>query len=157
MRSNILVPVVLAGSVVGALALTGCTNEPSDGFKDRCKKAGGTIERENDNTLGMAPMAFSKPGVPAPPKPAAPAAKVPLAPKAPKVEIPKTPKLPKNDAPKSVKTPSAPRTPSKVNPTYGNGLALGSVTKGKTKKKSKHDDNDFLCVKDGELLFEEDE
>lgn len=151
MKSNKLIPAAIASAVVGALVLTGC-NEPSDGFKDQCKKAGGTIERENDyEALGMGPVGF---GVPKPPpaKPAAPAPKAPAAPKpapkAPKVEIPKTPKLPKNDAPKPNKPGVSKATPS----VPSNGFAMG----GK-KKSKKHDDNDFLCVKNDTILFEEDE
>ncbi|ASR75569.1 hypothetical protein SEA_MILDRED21_207 [Streptomyces phage Mildred21] len=156
MNKNTLIPATIASAVVGALMLTGCSQEPSDGFKERCKEAEGTIERENDNTLGMSPVGFGVPKPPAPAKPAAPAPKAPAAPKpaqkAPKVEVPKTPKLPKNDAPKSDKT----RTPrSTVTQTpNSNGLAFG---KSKKRKSKKADDNDFLCVKDGELLFEEDE
>lgn len=157
MKSNKLVPTVIASAVVGTLVLTGCSQEPSDEFKSRCKKAGGTIERENDfESLGMSSVGFGVPKPPAPAKPAAPAPRVeapkklPSAPKAPKVE-----KLPKNDAPKSDKT-KAPRTPSTMNPTPStNGLAIGKGGKGKNRGGS--DDNDFLCVRDGQILFEEDE
>ena len=147
MKSNKFVPAVIASAVVGALALTGCAQEPSDGFKKQCKKAGGTIERENDyEALGMGPVGF---GVPKPPAPKAPAVPKPVQ-KAPKVELPKTPKLPKNDAPKSAKTQ---KPVPKASPTGGLALA---PTKGK-KRGKKHDDNDFLCVKNGNVLFEEDE
>lgn len=154
MNKNTLIPAAIASTVVGALMLTGCSQEPSDGFKKDCKKAGGTIEREDDNTLGMGSVAFSLPKPPAPVKPAAP--KAPFVPKpaqkAPKVEVPKTQKLPKNDAPKSDKT-KTPR-PVVTQTPNSNGLAFGKPKKRKSKKA---DDNDFLCVKDGELLFEEDE
>ncbi|ASR77861.1 hypothetical protein FDI38_gp106 [Streptomyces phage Peebs] len=145
---------VAAGMVFG---LSACGSEASDGFKKNCKAAGGHIERKNDfESLGMAPMAFTVPKPPAP-KPAAPAVKAPSVPKAPKpaapkVEIPKTPKLPKNDAPKSNKT----RTPSVTATPNSNGLAFGT-SKSKKRKSKKADDNDFLCVKDGNVLFEEDE
>lgn len=156
MKSNKLVPAAIASAVVGALVLTGCSQEPSDGFKKQCKKAGGTIERENDyEALGMGPVGFGVPKPPSPAKPAAPAPRpAPAAPKpvqkAPKVELPKTPKLPKNDAPKSAKTQ---KPVPKASPTGGLALA---PTKGK-KRGKKHDDNDFLCVKNGNVLFEEDE
>jgi hypothetical protein len=156
MNKNTLIPAAIASTVVGALMLTGCASEPSDGFKKDCKAAGGNIERENDNTLGMGSVAFSVPKPPAPVKPAAPAPKAPAAPKqkAPKVEVPKTQKLPKNDAPKSDKT-KTPKSTVTQTP-KSNGLALGT-SKGKKRKSKSVDDNDFLCVKDGVLLFEEDE
>jgi hypothetical protein len=100
----------------------------------------------------MGPVAFNVPRPPAPPKPApkveAPK-KVPSVPKAPKVE-----KLPKNDAPKSDKT-KAPGSVVTQTPN-AKGFTLGKG-KGKGKSGSSSDDNDFLCVKDGDILFEEDE
>jgi hypothetical protein len=139
-----LIPSVIAGAVVSAVVLTGC-KEASNEFKQDCKQRGGKVVREDDfegEYLGMAPMAFGLPKPPAPVKPAAP--KVP---KAPKVD-----KLPKNDAPK----PAKPKT-SKPDTVNGNDLAFGDTTKPKKTKKPKKDDNDFLCVKNGEVLFEEDE
>ncbi|AXH66926.1 hypothetical protein SEA_STARPLATINUM_217 [Streptomyces phage StarPlatinum] len=136
-----LIPSVIAGAVVSAVILTGC-KEASNEFKQDCKQRGGKVVREDDfegEYLGMAPMAVS---VPKPP----PATK-PAAPKAPKVD-----KLPKNSAPKPAK-PAAPKTQAP----NGNDLAFGGTTKPKKNKKSKKDDNDFLCVKNGEVLFEEDE
>lgn len=135
MNKNSVIPAVIASAVVGALVLTGCAQEPSDGFKKSCKQAGGTIERENDNTLGMGSVSFSV----SKPKPVQ---------KAPKVEAPKSPKLPKNSSPK----PNNTQPKAVVQTPSGNELAFG---KGKKRKSS--DDNDFLCVKDGVLLFEEDE
>lgn len=151
MNKNTLIPAAIASTVVGALMLTGCS-EANDEFKDRCKKAGGTIERENDfDALGMGPVALTVPRPPAPPAKPAPKAeapkKLPSMPKAPKVE-----KLPKNDAPKSDKT-KAPgsvvtQTPNAKGSTLGKG-------KGKGKSGGSSDDNGFLCVKDGDILFEE--
>jgi hypothetical protein len=123
MNKNKLVPAAIASTVIGALMLTGCSQEPSDGFKEHCKSAEGTIERENDNTLGMSSVGFGVPK-PAASKPAQ------------KGVIPKAPRL------KATQTPN------------NNGLAFGNSKKRKSKG---HDDNDFLCVKDGVLLFEEDE
>ena len=146
MKSNILVPAVLATALVGGLALTGCSTDASDDFKSRCKQANGEVKRENDVDLGMAPQAFvagkgggksggsskgsSKGGGlgglfggNSKPKPK------------PKNEAPKTDK--KND---------------------GWKLADKGNSKPKPKKKSsKSDDNDFLCVKNGNVLFEEEE
>lgn len=154
MNKNMLIPAAIASTVVGALMLTGCASEPSDGFKKHCKAAEGTIERENDNTLGMSSVGFGVPKPVTPVKPAAPAFKAPVVPKpAQKAPVvPKVPTLPKNDAPKSDKTKTP--QPTVIQTVNGNGLAFG---KSKKRKAKGHDDNDFLCVKDGVLLFEEDE
>ncbi len=119
MNKNFLVPAAIASTLVGALVLTGCSDtKPSDEFTKACKNAGGKIERENDNSLSMGPVAFvAGKGGGSKPKPS----------KAKKVK-------------KNKKT-----------------SKLGSGLNSKPKPKKKSDDNDFLCVKNGNVLFEEDE
>lgn len=143
MKSNILVPAVLATALVGGLALTGCSTDASDDFKSRCKQANGEVKRENDVDLGMAPQAFvaGKGG----------GGKGGGSSKGATKGSGLSGLFGGKSKPKS----KAPKTDNKND---GWKLADKGNSKPKPKKKSKkHDDNDFLCVKNGNVLFEEDE
>jgi hypothetical protein len=136
-----IAPTVLAGAVTIGLAfgLTGCSDKPPADFAKRCKAVGGKTMRENDfENLGMAPMAFEIGGPKPAPKAKAPSIKKPAA---------KSPKL-GNSGPAK-----------KHNGNTSNGWQLaGGSHKSKTKKSKKHkaDDNEWVCVKNGTELFDED-
>ncbi|QGH76464.1 hypothetical protein SEA_DAUBENSKI_192 [Streptomyces phage Daubenski] len=124
---------VAAGLVFG-LAACGKDTPPKD-FAKACKAAGGKTMRENDfENLGMAPMAFdiSRPR---------PASK------------PKSSIFGGKSKPKSPKVGKAPK-----NKTWklAGGHGSGHSSKGKNKKKHKTDDNEWVCVKNGQELFDED-
>ena len=158
---NKLIPSAVTATVAASLVLglSACSQKAPDGFEDRCDKAGGKVTREDDfdgETLGMAPMAFSAGkgggsgsrggsrgsssgssndgggllgGL-----------------------------FGGNDKKKSDKPKS--KAPSTKKKNDGWKLADGSKDKKPSKKSKKaksHDDNDFLCVKNDTILFEEDE
>lgn len=153
--NNKLIPSAIAATVVGALVLTGCGDKPSDDFKSRCDKADGKVVREDDfdgETLGMAPMAFSagkgggsgsRGGSRGSSSGSSKGGGNFLG------------DLfgggnKKSDKPKS-------KAPSTNKKNDGWKLADGSKgTKKPKKSKSKSHDNDFLCVKNDTILFEED-
>jgi hypothetical protein len=118
---------VLIGTTM--LALAAC--DASEEFKESCKQAGGEVMRENEvsSILGMASVSFVA-GRPAPPRPASRPGKIDKV-----VPAPKAP--PANPNVTSVPT---------VNP-------LPQAAGKSGKKKS---DNDWVCVKNGNILFEED-
>lgn len=129
---NNAMKVTVSAALAGGLAfgLTGCTDKPPADFAKACKQAGGKTMRENDfENLGMAPMAFDIGG----PKPRPAAPKVYKAPK------------------------SSGGHKSTQNRKTSKGWNLGSGTGGhKAKKSKKHDDNEWVCVKNGTELFDED-
>lgn len=125
-----------------SMALVACG--PSPEFEKNCKNAGGEVKRESEvsSIFGMAPIAFE---VVNPPRPPAPAPKPAI--KIPKVTTP-VQKAPKVNSPTLV--PKAPPVNSDTN--IQMPAAAGSG-KGKSKKSS---DDDWVCVKNGEVIFEED-
>lgn len=156
---NTLIPSAIAATVVGALVLTGCGDNPSDDFKSRCDKANGKVVRENDfegETLGMAPMAFSAgKGGGSGSRGGSRGSSSGSSSKGGGLlgGLFGGGDKKKSDKPKS-------KAPSTNKKNDGWKLADGSKSTkkpGKKKSKSKSDDNDFLCVKNGEILFEEDE
>lgn len=129
---------VLGGAVAVGLVfgLTGCSDKPPADFAKRCKAAGGKTMREDDfENLGMAPMAFDIGG----PKPR------PAAPKA----APKVYKAPKSSG--GHKATQNKKTSKGWN--LGSGMGTGHKKKS---KKHKADDNEWVCVKNGTELFDED-
>lgn len=157
---NTLIPSAVGLAVAGALVLTGCS-EPSNDFKQKCKQAGGKVVRENDfegETLGMAPMAFSagkgggsgsRSGSRGSSSGSSNDGGGLLGGLFGGGDSDKK----KSDKPKS-------KAPSTKKKNDGWKLADGSKDKKpskKAKKSKKHDDNDFLCVKNDTILFEEDE
>ena len=159
--NNKLIPSALAGAVVTAMVITGCS-KPSDDFQTRCDKAKGEVVRENDfegETLGMAPMAFS-------------AGKGGGSGRSGSRGSSSGSSSNKGggllgglfgggDSDKKKSTKPKSKAPSTKQKNDGWKLADGSKgTKKPSKKKSKKsksDDNDFLCVKNDTILFEEDE
>lgn len=126
---NKLGKAVASVGIAGALAFgaVGCSDKPPKDFKQRCDAAGGHTERDHDS-LGMAPMAFDIGGPK--PRPAAPKAKAPVR-----------------------KVPSAQKPAKKAR-----GWSLGSGHGHSTKKAKKHksaDDNEWVCMKNGVELFDE--
>lgn len=155
---NTLIPSAVGLAVVGALVLTGCS-EPSNDFKQKCKQSGGKVVRENDfdgETLGMAPMAFSagkgggsgsRSGSRGSSSDSSSDGDGLLG------GLFGDGDKKKSDKPKS-------KAPSTKKKNDGWKLADGSKDKKpskKAKKSKKRDDNDFLCVKNDTILFEEDE
>ena len=137
----------VAGTVAAGLVfgLTGCSDKPPADFAKRCKHAHGKTMREDDfENLGMAPMAFeigrgggSKGGSKSSGKSSGfgSGLKGLFGGKS-KSKSPKVRKAPKNN---------------------GWKLAGGSHgTKHKKSKKHKSDDNEWVCVKNGVELFDED-
>ncbi|QDK03015.1 hypothetical protein KNU71_gp102 [Streptomyces phage Braelyn] len=137
------VSAAVAGGLVFGLAACGKDEPPKD-FAKACKAAGGKTMRENDfENLGMAPMAFvagkgggrssSKSGN----KSKGGGLKGLFGGNKSKPKSPKVTKAPKND---------------------GWKLAGGNHTTSKPKKNKskKHDDNEWVCVKNGQELFDQD-
>ncbi|AIW02662.1 hypothetical protein AXJ18_gp112 [Streptomyces phage Jay2Jay] len=145
-----IVTTAVSAAVAGGLVfgLTACgKDEPPKDFAKACKAAGGKTMRENDfESLGMAPMAFvagkgggrsssggSKSGSS---KSGGFGGLFGGSKSKPKQKSPKIHKAPKND---------------------GWKMAGGNKSTSKPKKKSKkHDDNEWVCVKNGQELFDQD-
>lgn len=124
---------VMIGSLAAVLVACG----PSEEFKASCDHVGGEVKKESEvsSILGMSSVAFI---AGTPPRPPAPAPR-------PVVKIPSTVnKLPKANSPTLV--PKAP-------PVLENGQMPAAAGSGKATKKSS--DDDYVCVKDGKILFEE--
>lgn len=156
---NKLIPSAVTATVAASLVfgLSACSQAP-DGFEDRCDKAGGEVTREDDfdgETLGMAPMAFSagKGGGSG----SRSGSRGSSSGSSSKGGGLLGGLFGGNDSKKSDKPKS--KAPSTRKKNDGWKLADSSKSRKPSKKsKSKsHDDNDWLCVKDGVILFEEDE
>lgn len=120
-----------------ALALVACG--PSEKFKASCDKVGGQVKKESEvsSILGMSNVAFVAGTAPRPPAPVSrPVVKIPAG---------------VNKAPKVNSPTLAPKAP----PLLENGQMPAAAGSGK-KSGKKSSDDDYVCVKDGEILFEED-
>ncbi|AXH67351.1 hypothetical protein SEA_WOFFORD_209 [Streptomyces phage Wofford] len=129
---NKLTNFAVSSVVVGGLAfgLVGCNNDAPDDFQKRCDKANGKVMREDDfegETLGMAPVAF-------------------VAGKG------------GGGSRGGSGSKSGGSKSSKGSKSKGLGMGSGENSKPKPKKskKSKKHDNEWICVKNDEILFEED-
>lgn len=130
--------VIAVGMAALALALTSC--DANQEFKDSCKEVGGEVKRENEahSFLGMAPVGYvSRPG---------PGGRGSA----------RSGKSSKNGGNKKslnkkrnfqAPVPNATATDS-------SGINLGGSSSGK-KSSKKSGDNDWVCVKNGEILFED--
>jgi hypothetical protein len=134
--------VITAGTVAMVLTLVGC--DASDEFKTNCKNAGGEVKRENDvrSILGMAPVGYT-------------AGKGPStsgSSKTGKTNSTGGGRTSTNTG-KSLDKRNKAATPApNTSPTGSSKLGLGSSSSKKGKKTS---DNDWVCVKNGEVLFED--
>jgi hypothetical protein len=125
---NKLTKIAVSSVVVGGLAfgLVGCNDAPED-FKKRCDKANGKVMKENDFEGETLGMA-------------------PVAFVAGKG----------GGGSRGGSSSKSSGSKSKGSKSKGWDMGSGEGTKPKPKKKSKKSDNDWICVKNNEILFEED-
>lgn len=143
MNKRIVTTTVAAGIAAGmvfGLSACGGDKPPAD-FAKACKHVGGKTMREHDferKYLGMAPMAFEI----APEKPGGGS------------HAARTSKS-KSSKSKSSKTKTNKNKTSKLSKLKGIGSGYGAAKPTKTKKPKKHNDNEWVCVKNGVELFDQ--